>query len=88
MAAGAQGSMLRRIEFRLSRIFLSHSSVNWREAMALKQWLSHQRPELATEIFLDIDPDTGLPLGLEWKDQLFLSNSLCEYLICLQSRTG
>jgi WD40 repeat protein len=70
----------------VSRIFLSHSSSNNRDAIALKQWLSEQRPELANEIFLDIDPDTGLPLGLEWKDQLFLSNSLCEYLICLLSK--
>ena len=31
-------------------------------AVALKQWLSQQRPELANEIFLDIDPASGCGL--------------------------
>ncbi len=35
-----------------------------RAALALKKWLSEQRPELANEIFLDVDPKTGLRLGL------------------------
>ena len=55
----------------MSRIFLSHSSQDNREALALKQWLSAQRPELATEIFLDIDPASGLQMGARWKGQLF-----------------
>ncbi|MBB5166479.1 hypothetical protein HNP02_006465 [Mycobacterium sp. AZCC_0083] len=38
------------------RISLSHSSHDWREAVALKQWLDSQQRELANEIFLDIDP--------------------------------
>ena len=46
---------------------MSHSSRNNRQAVALKHWLSEQRPELANEIFLDIDPTTGLQLGWEWK---------------------
>jgi hypothetical protein len=35
----------------MSRVFLSHSSGDNREALALKVWLSEQRPELANEIF-------------------------------------
>jgi hypothetical protein len=58
--------------------FISHKSVDSREAVALKQWLAEQRPELADEIFLDIDPNTGLELGWEWKEQLVLRNSVCE----------
>jgi WD40 repeat protein len=69
----------------VSRIFLSHSSQDNRPAVALKQWLSQQRPELANEIFLDIDPQTGLRLGQQWKGQLFRSNSRCESVICLVS---
>jgi hypothetical protein len=42
----------------VSRIFSSHSSSDNREAVALKRWLADQRPELANEIFLDIDPRT------------------------------
>jgi WD40 repeat protein len=71
----------------VSRIFLSHSSADSRQAVALKQWLSQQRPELANEIFLDIDPQTGLRLGQQWKGQLFRSNSRCESVICLVSHS-
>ena len=71
----------------MSRIFLSHSSRDNREALALKQWLSAQRPELATEIFLDIDPASGLQTGARWKGQLFDSNSRCQTVICLLSRS-
>ena len=70
----------------MSRIFLSHSSRDNRQAVALKQWLVEQRPELADEIFLDIDPESGLQLGARWKGQLFESNSRCEAVICLVSR--
>ena len=69
----------------MSRIFLSHSSPDNREAVALKQWLAEQRPELANEIFLDIDPESGLQPGARWKGQLFKSNSRCEAVICLLS---
>jgi WD40 repeat protein len=65
---------------------MSHSSRNNRQAVALKHWLSEQRPELANEIFLDIDPTTGLQLGWEWKGQLLLRNSVCEWLVCLVSK--
>lgn len=70
----------------MSRIFLSHSSQDWREAVALKQWLGSQQPELANEIFLDIDPQTGLRPGEHWAAQLVTSNTRCEYLICLVSK--
>ena len=65
---------------------MSHSSQDDRQAVALKKWLSEQRPELANEIFLDIDPETGLRLGEHWKAGLFTSNSRCEHVICLLSR--
>ena len=70
----------------MSRIFLSHSSKNTREAIALKAWLTEQRPELGDEIFIDVDAQTGLRLGEQWKTQLFTGNSRCEYVICLLSR--
>jgi hypothetical protein len=71
----------------VSRIFLSHSSIDWRAAVALKRWLGEQRPELSHEVFLDIDPETGLRLGNIWDARLLTSNSRCEYLICLVSKT-
>jgi WD40 repeat protein len=69
----------------MSRIFLSHSSIDSRQAVALKLWLSQQRPELVNEIFLDIDQQSGLRLGEKWKHQLFRTNSRCESIICLLS---
>jgi hypothetical protein len=61
----------------VSRIFLSHSSKDTREAIALKAWLTEQRPELGDEIFIDVDTQTGLKLGEQWKTQLFTGKSRC-----------
>ena len=69
----------------MSRIFLSHSSRDRREALALKRWLVEQDPVLANEIFLDLDPDTGQQPGLRWKHALFRASSRCEAVICLLS---
>jgi hypothetical protein len=70
----------------VSRIFVSHTSGDWRAALALQRWLGEQRPELANEVFLDIDPKTGLRRGKIWDAELLTSNSRCEYLICLVSK--
>lgn len=39
----------------MSRVFLSHSSRDNRQAVAVKAWLIEQEPGLAEEIFLDLD---------------------------------
>jgi len=70
----------------VSRIFLSHSSRDNRQAVALTEWLSKQRPELANEIFLDISPQTGLRPGQRWKEALRQASDRCEAVICLVSR--
>jgi WD40 repeat protein len=75
------------MESDVSRIFLSHSSGDSRQAVALKLWLLQQRPELANEIFVDLDPQTGLRLGEHWKAGLFKSASRCESVICLLSNS-
>ena len=69
----------------MSRIFLSHSALDVREALALKRWLVEQEPPLANEIFLDVDPDTGLRPGQRWKNALQRANARCEAVICLLS---
>jgi hypothetical protein len=53
---------------------VSHSIGDGREAVALKQWLAEQRPELANEIFLDIDAQSGFRLGPQWKGQILARN--------------
>lgn len=70
----------------VSRIFLSHASADNRAAIALKRWLTEQRPQLASEIFLDIDSNSGLRPGGRWKSQLFKENARCELVICLLSK--
>ncbi|KHO28341.1 hypothetical protein QQ44_02125 [Mycolicibacterium setense] len=69
----------------MSRLFLSHSSLDLRQAMALKQWLVNQEPALANEIFVDVDPEVGLQPGQRWKDALQRATARCEAVICLLS---
>ncbi|MDH2414454.1 TIR domain-containing protein [Nocardioides sp. CER19] len=69
----------------MSRIFLSHSSRNSAEAIALKRWLVEQEPGLADEIFLDLDRDAGIAPGERWKRALRQANERCEAVICLLS---
>jgi WD40 repeat protein len=69
----------------MSRIFLSHSSRDAAQAVALKQWLVGQDPGLAEEVFLDLDRDTGIAPGERWKEALRRANERCEAVICLLS---
>ena len=70
----------------MSRVFLSHSSRDTLQAIALKRWLVEQDPSLEGEIFLDLDPVTGIQPGERWKEALRRSNARCEAVICLLSR--
>jgi hypothetical protein len=69
----------------VQRIFLSHSSLDARQALALKHWLVEQDPPLANEIFLDIDTRAGLRPGERWKDRLQQASVTCEAVVCLLS---
>src|ERR1700761_662923 len=69
----------------MSRIFLSHSSENNREAIALREWLINQEPALANEIFLDLHIAAGIQAGIRWKDALARAHERCEAVICLVS---
>ena len=69
----------------MSRVFLSHSSRDNRQAIALKRWLVEQDLGLAEEIFLDLDPVTGIASGERWKEALRRANEQCEAVICLLS---
>jgi hypothetical protein len=54
--------------------------------MAVKNWLSDHEPGLADEIFLDLDPHTGIRPGERWKEALNRANTRCEAVICLLSK--
>ncbi|HUO39805.1 MAG TPA: TIR domain-containing protein, partial [Mycobacterium sp.] len=70
----------------MSRVFLSHSSRDNRHAMAVKAWLIEHEPGLAEEIFLDLDPHTGIRPGERWRQKLQQANARCEAVICLLSK--
>ena len=70
----------------VSRVFLSHSSRDSRAAVAVKAWLIEHEPGLAEEIFLDLDPHTGIRPGERWKEALNQANTRCEAVICLLSK--
>ena len=67
----------------MSRIFISHSSHNNREALALKVWLEEQGWK--DEVFLDLDPVSGIKSGTRWKEPLAQAKFRCEAIICLTS---
>lgn len=69
----------------MTRIFLSHSSKNNAQAIALKKWLVQQDPPLAQEIFLDQDKQAGLRAGTKWLDALRQASNRAEAVICLLS---
>jgi WD40 repeat protein len=73
------------LEVSLARIFLSHSSLNSRETVALYKWLIEQDPSLDGEIFLDLDPRTGIATGANWREELKRASKRCEAVICLLS---
>ena len=69
----------------MSRVFLSHSRHDTRHAIALKRWLEQAEPGLVDEIYLDVDPQTGIATGVKWTEALWRVNARCEAVICLLS---
>jgi subtilisin-like proprotein convertase family protein len=66
----------------MSRIFLSHSSVDEREAVAVNKWLSDNG---WNDVFLDIDPQRGLVAGERWQEALRQAADRCEAVIFIVS---
>lgn len=70
----------------MPRIFLSHSSVDNREATALKKWLAAHDPSLEDEIFLDTSRKSGMRGGEKWRLTLLRNLASCQALLCLISK--
>jgi hypothetical protein len=66
----------------MASIFLSHSSVDEREAVALNKWLTDNGWD---DVFLDIDPQRGLAPGDRWQKALRQAADRCEAVICVVS---
>ena len=70
----------------MPRIFLSHSSIDGRQATALKRWLVQHDPSLERQIFLDTDIKTGMKGGEQWTVTLHRNLASCQALLCLISK--
>ncbi|MGW3541435.1 nSTAND1 domain-containing NTPase [Nocardia niigatensis] len=68
------------------RVFLSHSRRDNAAAQALFRWLNGVDPSLKGQIFLDVNPETGIAPGVRWKSELSRAVDHCEAVVCLISR--
>ncbi len=66
----------------MSRIFLSHSSANNAEAIAVRDWMQTQGWD---DVFLDLDPERGLAAGDRWQAALKGAVDRCELVIFIVS---
>ena len=67
----------------MARIFLSHSSANDAEAVALSDWLIGEGWD---DLFLDLDPTRGIAAGERWELALNEAANRCEAVLFLVSR--
>ena len=67
----------------MARIFLSHSSADNAEAVALRDWLLREGWD---DLFLDLDPTRGLAAGERWERALNEAASRCEAVLFLVSK--
>lgn len=68
----------------MTRIFLSHSSSNNAEAVALRDWLEGEGWN--DQIFLDLDPKRGIAAGERWERALNEAANRCEAVLFLVSK--
>ena len=66
----------------MSRIFLSHSSANNAEAIAIRDWMIANGWD---DVFLDLDPERGLKAGERWQEALKRAAERCELVVFLVS---
>ena len=66
----------------MSLIFLSHSSADELEAVALKQWLLDNGWD---DVFLDLDLECGLKAGERWQEALRRAADRCEAVVFIIS---
>jgi phosphoribosylformimino-5-aminoimidazole carboxamide ribonucleotide (ProFAR) isomerase len=59
----------------VSRIFVSHSTANNTEAIAVRDWMIAQG---WSDIFLDLDAERGLVAGQRWQAEL---SSILDHLV-------
>jgi hypothetical protein len=63
-------------------LFISHSSLNNDRALAMRDWLAENG---WTDVFLDLDPQSGLAPGELWRQALAAAADRCEAVLFLVS---
>jgi WD40 repeat protein len=66
----------------MSRIFISHSSLDNAQAEALRVWLEEAG---FTDLFVDFDPERGIAAGERWERALHAAAERCEAVVFLVS---
>ncbi len=66
----------------MGKIFISHSSANNAEALAIHDWLAEQG---WGDVFLDLDPKRGLVAGDRWQAALKAAAEQCELILIVIS---
>jgi len=66
----------------VGKIFISHSSANNAEALAIHDWLGEQG---WGDVFLDLDPRRGIVAGDRWQAALKAAAEQCELILILIS---
>jgi formylglycine-generating enzyme required for sulfatase activity len=67
----------------MSQIFISHSSSDNAQALAIRRWLAE---EGFGDVFLDLHPEGGIKPGEQWEEALRDAAGRCEAVIFLVSR--
>jgi len=62
----------------MSRLFISHSSENNFETIAIQQWLAEQG---WNEIFLDLDAKQGITVGEKWERKIHKAINSCNAIL-------
>jgi len=70
----------------VSTVSVSHSSRDSVEVLALKTWLERAQPGPVGEVVADLDSDTGIPAGVQWREALRRASDRCKAVICLVSK--
>lgn len=74
----------------MSTIFISHSSEDNGWAERIRDWLqgsaNKQQPNYRYQsLFLDFDPEQGIPVGRSWRETLYEKLQLCRAVIVICS---
>ncbi|MDN3523569.1 nSTAND1 domain-containing NTPase [Halomonas ramblicola] len=69
----------------MSTLFISHSSTDSEAANELAGWLQRQGHH---SLFLDFDPEYGIPPGRDWEEELYRQLKACQAFVALCSEAA